>query len=135
MRSAAGGAELTSAVERRRRETINEGINELAKIVPGSEKNKGSILQGAVTYINELRAKESLVEEKKAMEKSVMDQALQDLMQQIQSYKERNENLEIELMVKRETLDRRDEAIKQKDEKIRALKKKLARAGLDGDKD
>jgi len=30
-------------VERRRRETINEGITELARIVPGSEKNKGSI--------------------------------------------------------------------------------------------
>lgn len=28
-------------VERRRRETINEGINELAKIVPDCEKNKG----------------------------------------------------------------------------------------------
>ena len=45
-------------VERRRRETINEGINELAKIVPNCEKNKGSILQKAVTYITEIRAKE-----------------------------------------------------------------------------
>ncbi|KKY19185.1 putative hlh dna binding protein [Phaeomoniella chlamydospora] len=41
-------------VERRRRETINDGINEIAKIVPGCEKNKGSILQRAVSYINEL---------------------------------------------------------------------------------
>lgn len=45
-------------VERRRRETINEGINEIAKIVPGCEKNKGSILQRAVSYITELTAKE-----------------------------------------------------------------------------
>lgn len=45
-------------VERRRRETINEGINEIAKIVPGCEKNKGSILQRAVAYITELTTKE-----------------------------------------------------------------------------
>jgi len=42
-------------VERRRRETINEGINELAKIVPGCEKNKGSILQRAVQIFNDLK--------------------------------------------------------------------------------
>ena len=47
-----------STVERRRRETINEGINEIAKIVPGCEKNKGSILQRAVSYITELTTKE-----------------------------------------------------------------------------
>ena len=41
-------------VERRRRETINEGINELARIVPNCEKNKGSILQRTVHYIAEL---------------------------------------------------------------------------------
>ncbi|KAK2761179.1 basic helix-loop-helix protein [Arachnomyces sp. PD_36] len=41
-------------VERRRRETINEGINELARIVPNCEKNKGSILQRAIQYIAEL---------------------------------------------------------------------------------
>lgn len=45
-------------MERRRRETINEGINEIAKIVPGCEKNKGSILQRAISYITELAAKE-----------------------------------------------------------------------------
>ncbi|EAS30698.3 HLH DNA binding protein [Coccidioides immitis RS] len=42
-------------VERRRRETINEGINELAKLVPGCEKAKGSILQRAVQYISKLQ--------------------------------------------------------------------------------
>jgi transcriptional regulator CBF1 len=45
-------------VERRRRETINEGINEIAKIVPGCEKNKGSILQRAVSYITDLTTKQ-----------------------------------------------------------------------------
>jgi len=42
-------------VERRRRETINEGINEIAKMVPGCEKNKGSILQRAIHYITKLQ--------------------------------------------------------------------------------
>ncbi|PGH03349.1 hypothetical protein AJ80_08709 [Polytolypa hystricis UAMH7299] len=42
-------------VERRRRETINEGINEIAKMVPGCEKAKGSILQRAIQYINKLQ--------------------------------------------------------------------------------
>ncbi|KAF9931040.1 basic helix-loop-helix protein [Linnemannia zychae] len=43
-------------VERRRRETINEGINDLAKVVPNSEKNKGSILREAVKYIKAVLA-------------------------------------------------------------------------------
>lgn len=38
-------------VERRRRETINEGINDIAKMIPNSDKNKGSILRQAVKYI------------------------------------------------------------------------------------
>ncbi|EEH36899.1 PENR2 protein [Paracoccidioides lutzii Pb01] len=42
-------------VERRRRETINEGINEIAKMVPGCEKAKGSILQRAIHYISKLQ--------------------------------------------------------------------------------
>ncbi|KAI7828719.1 hypothetical protein BC939DRAFT_380747, partial [Gamsiella multidivaricata] len=41
-------------VERRRRETINAGINDLAQMIPNSDKNKGSILRQAVKYIQEL---------------------------------------------------------------------------------
>lgn len=66
-------------VERRRRETINEGINELAKIVPGCEKNKGSILQRAVQYITQLRDNESRNIEKWTFEKVLTDQALAEL--------------------------------------------------------
>ena len=47
-------------VERRRRETINEGIKEQAKIVPGCEKNKGSILQRGVEYITQLKNNETV---------------------------------------------------------------------------
>ncbi|KAH8702382.1 putative HLH DNA binding protein [Talaromyces proteolyticus] len=48
-------------VERRRRETINEGINQIAQLVPNCDKNKGAILQRAIEYIAQLQ------EEKKQM--------------------------------------------------------------------
>ncbi|KAJ2972425.1 hypothetical protein NUW58_g9188 [Xylaria curta] len=66
-------------VERRRRETINEGINELAKIVPGCEKNKGSILQRAVAYILQLKQNEAQNIEKWTLEKLLTEQAIQEL--------------------------------------------------------
>ena len=46
---------ISSAVERRRREVINEGIENIAKIVPGTEKNKGAILGRTAQYIQELQ--------------------------------------------------------------------------------
>ncbi|KAL0637215.1 basic helix-loop-helix protein [Maublancomyces gigas] len=66
-------------VERRRRETINEGINELAKIVPGCEKNKGSILQRAVQYIQQLKENEAANIEKWTLEKILTEQAISEL--------------------------------------------------------
>ncbi|KAI5864641.1 hypothetical protein GGS23DRAFT_457775 [Durotheca rogersii] len=66
-------------VERRRRETINEGINELAKIVPGCEKNKGSILQRAVVFITQLKQNEAQNIEKWTLEKLLTEQAIQEL--------------------------------------------------------
>ncbi|KAF8463655.1 hypothetical protein BDZ91DRAFT_731366 [Kalaharituber pfeilii] len=66
-------------VERRRRETINEGINELAKIVPGCEKNKGSILQRAVQYIQQLKENEATNIEKWTLEKLLTEQAIAEL--------------------------------------------------------
>ena len=62
-------------MERRRRETINEGINEIAKIVPGCDKNKGSILQRAVSYITELAAKERSWDN----ERATIDVAIKEL--------------------------------------------------------
>lgn len=84
------GVELTSAthtppplffdsqkeVERRRRETINDGINDLKKIVPGCEKNKGSILQRAVQYIQQLKEAEASNIEKWTLEKLLTDQSV-----------------------------------------------------------
>lgn len=74
-------------VERRRRETINEGINELAKIVPGCEKNKGSILQRAVQYITQLRENETKNIEKWTLEKLLTDQAITELSMSVDKLK------------------------------------------------
>lgn len=82
-----------NAVERRRRETINEGINELAKIVPGCEKNKGSILQNAVRYITKLREDEQQAIEKWTLEKLLTEQAIAELSASNDKLKQENGNL------------------------------------------
>lgn len=66
-------------VERRRRETINTGINRLAAIVPTMEKNKAAILERAAQYIEILRRSETANIEKWTMEKTLMDQSLEDM--------------------------------------------------------
>lgn len=84
-------------VERRRRETINEGINELAKIVPGCEKNKGSILQRAVAFITQLKENESQNIEKWTLEKLLTEQAIAELSQSNDKLKNECERLYREL--------------------------------------
>ncbi|KAH7349422.1 helix-loop-helix DNA-binding domain-containing protein [Plectosphaerella cucumerina] len=84
-------------VERRRRETINEGINELAKIVPNCEKNKGSILQRAVTFINQLKENETQNIEKWTLEKLLTEQAIAELSTSNDKLKQECERLYKEL--------------------------------------
>ncbi|KAF7369830.1 Psilocybin cluster transcription regulator [Mycena venus] len=72
-------------VERRRRGNINEGINELGRIVPSGsgEKAKGAILSRAVQYIHHLKENEARNIEKWTLEKLLMDQAMGDLQVQL----------------------------------------------------
>lgn len=84
-------------VERRRRETINDGINELAKIVPGCEKNKGSILQRAVQYIQQLKDNEATNIEKWTLEKLLTDQAINEYQMQVENLKQELEKVREEL--------------------------------------
>ncbi|MCJ1480396.1 basic helix-loop-helix protein [Schaereria dolodes] len=79
-------------VERRRRETINEGINELAKIVPGCEKNKGSILQRAVNYILQLKTAQDKSNETRALEKVVLEQVVDELSGRVDNLKKELKN-------------------------------------------
>ncbi|KAL5337160.1 hypothetical protein BJX70DRAFT_252133 [Aspergillus crustosus] len=51
-------------VERRRREAINEGINQIARLVPNCDKNKGAILQRAIEYINQLHEDKRQISER-----------------------------------------------------------------------
>lgn len=74
-------------VERRRRETINEGINELAKIVPGCEKNKGSILARGVQFITQLKENETQNIEKWTLEKLLTEQAIAELSSSVDKLK------------------------------------------------
>ncbi|EMD34944.1 hypothetical protein CERSUDRAFT_54127 [Gelatoporia subvermispora B] len=73
-------------VERRRRGNINEGINELGRIVPSGsgEKAKGAILSRAVQYIHHLKENEARNIEKWTLEKLLMDQAMGDLQAQLE---------------------------------------------------
>ena len=95
---------LSQVVERRRRETINEGINELAKIVPNCEKNKGSILASAVNYIIQLKTEKEKLVQNHTMEKVVTETAINELSQHNAGYKEelkmvwaKNKSLEAEI--------------------------------------
>lgn len=73
-------------MERRRRGNINEGINELGRIVPNGsgEKAKGAILSRAVQYIHHLKENEARNIEKWTLEKLLMDQAMGDLQAQLE---------------------------------------------------
>ena len=84
-------------MERRRRETINEGINEIAKIVPGCGKNKGEILSRAVSYITQLKANEQGNIEKWTVEKMVTDQAIQALSVRLEEQKDELERRRLEI--------------------------------------
>ena len=76
-------------MERRRRGNINEGINELGRIVPNGngEKAKGAILSRAVQYIHHLKENEARNIEKWTLEKLLMDQAMSDLQAQLEEMK------------------------------------------------
>lgn len=84
-----GVAPLQKEVERRRRGNINEGINELGRIVPNGsgEKAKGAILSRAVQYIHHLKENEARNIEKWTLEKLLMDQAMGDLQAQLEEIK------------------------------------------------
>jgi hypothetical protein len=77
---------IQKEVERRRRGNINEGINELGRIVPNGsgEKAKGAILSRAVQYIHHLKDNEARNIEKWTLEKLLMDQAMGDLQAQLE---------------------------------------------------
>ncbi|KAJ1816691.1 basic helix-loop-helix protein [Coemansia sp. RSA 2598] len=80
-------------VERRRREVINQGIDRLALLIPGVEKNKGKIISQAVDYIHKLKVTEEKNIEKWTIEKLLADQAISELTAQVEALKGENKKL------------------------------------------
>ncbi|EAZ63270.1 centromere-binding kinetochore protein, partial [Scheffersomyces stipitis CBS 6054] len=66
-------------VERRRRESINHGIKDLAALIPTNDTNKAQILQRAVEYIKRLKENENNNIEKWTLEKLLTEQAVSEL--------------------------------------------------------
>ncbi|KAJ1679757.1 hypothetical protein EV182_001389 [Spiromyces aspiralis] len=97
-------------VERRRREIINEGINELAQLIPGAEKNKGKILQQAVTYVRQLKDTEASNIEKWTIEKMLTEQAINHLSSEVDMKKREIE----ELKAKNERLMQENRMLKER---------------------
>lgn len=101
-------------MERRRRETINEGINELKAIVPNCDKNKGSILASAVKYITELKSSEASNIEKWTLEKLLSDQAMLGVKGELEGWKRFAEGVERE----KEQLREENERLKRRVEEL-----------------
>lgn len=66
-------------VERRRRETINKGIDDLGKVVPDCDKHKGQILARAVDFIKMLKEKEETLMKQLTLEKLISEQSINEL--------------------------------------------------------
>ncbi|CAN6615500.1 centromere-binding protein 1 [Trichomonascus vanleenenianus] len=69
-------------VERRRRVSINEGINKIAEIVPDCDKQKSHILRRAYDYIVKLKENEQANMQKWTLEKLLTEQAIAELSAQ-----------------------------------------------------
>ena len=74
----------TYQVERRRREVIHEGIENIAKLVPGTEKNKGAILGRTAQYVQELQEQVA----KFPTERTTYDIAIKELTKRIDQSKD-----------------------------------------------
>ncbi|OCF37181.1 hypothetical protein I317_00095 [Kwoniella heveanensis CBS 569] len=75
-------------VERRRRENINDGINEIAQLIPGGleKQGKGNLLKRAATYIIEMSEKVARADEeagKREVEKQDLEAQLAHLQAQL----------------------------------------------------
>lgn len=66
-------------VEKKRRETINDGIKRLSNLVPGADKNKSKIINQAAEYIAALKDNEASNIEKWTLDKLMTEKTIRDL--------------------------------------------------------
>ncbi|KAJ3008756.1 UNVERIFIED_CONTAM: basic helix-loop-helix protein [Siphonaria sp. JEL0065] len=85
-------------IEKRRRETISNGIAELSEIVPGAlGQKKGIVVEKAIEYLTMLKSSEHQSAEKWRMEKAGLDEQITGLRQQADELKCTNDALRREL--------------------------------------
>lgn len=96
-------------VEKRRRESINSGIKELAALIPTSDTNKSQILQRAVEYIKRLKENETNNIEKWTLEKLLTEQAVSELDASNTKLKQELERAYREIEHYKRILDKKEE--------------------------
>ncbi|KAJ1734125.1 basic helix-loop-helix protein [Coemansia sp. Benny D160-2] len=103
-------------VERRRREVINQGIDQLAALIPGAERNKGRIIAQAVEYIHRLQDTEKKNIEKWMIERLLADQAIAKLTKQVEQLESKNKKLKGKLSKSKKSAGEDDDEEDEEDE-------------------
>lgn len=87
------------AVERKRRDCINDNINVLGELVPGPEKNKGGILSRVVAHINELREANAQLKEENNNQNNQFQATIKELSLSLRELEEENSYLKSRLAI------------------------------------
>ena len=85
--------EMHKEVERKRRDNINMGITELAKIVPDCEKSKSSVVHKSVDYIKYLQKTNLLTIERWRDERKDAEEKVKSMADEILRLRAENEQL------------------------------------------
>ncbi|KAJ1551208.1 basic helix-loop-helix protein, partial [Nowakowskiella sp. JEL0078] len=104
--------ETHKEIERRRRDLINEGINELSKLIPNQEKNKGRIIMRAVEYILDLQTERADHLEKCNFEKMISADTIAHLHASMEYFKKNNEQTKEQLRKVTEEYEKDRERLK-----------------------
>ncbi|KAF9939328.1 basic helix-loop-helix protein [Mortierella antarctica] len=110
-------------VERRRRENINQGITELSRVVPNSDKNKGVILRQAVRYIYSIKETQERLQAEAAQRDAASSLAQQEREKAIMEKEVAQTQLQ-SLIAEHEQLKRDFEALKKECEELEESKKR-----------
>lgn len=86
------------AVERKRRDCINDNINLLGELVPGPEKNKGGVLCRVVTYIKELQEANAQLQEDNNKNSERLHATINELSNSLRELEEENRLLKSQLV-------------------------------------
>ncbi|KAK9894869.1 hypothetical protein P389DRAFT_145348 [Cystobasidium minutum MCA 4210] len=94
-------------VEKKRRETINDGIKRLSLLVPGADKNKSKIINQAAEYITVLKEAESSNIEKWTLDKLMTEKSIREMQAEIDDLRSKMHLKDREIYELKEALGRR----------------------------